>query len=60
GEESKGREEDEKRPKETTAEEVQDMETQVPNLEAKVPKQQRSRRTSGEHIPPAMGYAKDA
>ena len=36
------------------------METQVPNLEAKVPKPQQSRRTSGEHIPPAMGYAEDA
>ncbi|KAH9300871.1 hypothetical protein KI387_012454, partial [Taxus chinensis] len=55
GEVSKGKEEDEKIPEETPAEDVQDMETQVPNLEAKVPKQQRSRRTTGEHVPPAMG-----
>ncbi|KAH9331391.1 hypothetical protein KI387_003499, partial [Taxus chinensis] len=58
-EEMKDREEEDKGTNETTTKTTQDIETQVPNLEAQVPKQPRSRRTSGEHIPPAMGYAED-
>ncbi|KAH9307404.1 hypothetical protein KI387_035315, partial [Taxus chinensis] len=58
-EELKEREEEEKETEEAATETSQDMETQFPNLEDIVPKQQWSRRASGEHIPPAMGYAKD-
>ncbi|KAH9324006.1 hypothetical protein KI387_044463, partial [Taxus chinensis] len=43
-EESKERGEEEKEIEETAAETTQDIETQVPNLEAKVPKHQPSRR----------------
>ncbi|KAH9300522.1 hypothetical protein KI387_012105, partial [Taxus chinensis] len=38
---------------------TQDTTAQVPNLEAEIPKQPRSKRTSGEYVPLVMGYAKD-
>ncbi|KAH9332157.1 hypothetical protein KI387_044301, partial [Taxus chinensis] len=53
-------EEEEKGTHEIATLTAQDVETQVPNLEARVLKKPRSRRTRGEHIPPAMGYAEDA
>ncbi|KAH9314807.1 hypothetical protein KI387_023434, partial [Taxus chinensis] len=37
----------------------QDVMGQAPNLEATIPKGPRLKRTSGEHIPPAMGYVED-